>query len=79
MIIFPLGIHVSVAKYFDFVNVSFVYDFDLTIIALNCYFFNTLYTGGLFRCYMLDESICYLRVSGLFCRFCSIFDGKSCE
>ena len=26
--------------------------------------FNTLYTGGLFHCYMLDKSICHLRVVG---------------
>ena len=36
----------------------------------------TLYTGGLFHCYMLDESICQLGVSGLFCRFYSIFRWK---
>ena len=38
--------------------------------------FNPLYTGGLFHCYMLDESIYHL--SCLFCRFYSICDGKSC-
>ena len=32
---------------------------------------NPLYTNGLFHCYMLDESICHLGVSGLFCRFYS--------
>ena len=26
---------------------------------------------------MLDKSICHFRVYGLFCRFYSIFDGKS--
>ena len=31
--------------------------------------FNPLYTGRLFRCSMLDESICHLGVSGLFCSF----------
>ena len=40
---------------------------------------NPLYTGGLFHCYMLDESICHLGMSGLFCFFYSIFDGKSCK
>ena len=34
---------------------------------------NPLYTGGLFHCYMLDESICHLKLSGLFCGFYSIF------
>ena len=33
-------------------------------------------TGELFRCYMLDQSICRVRVWSLFCFF-SIFDGKS--
>ena len=33
---------------------------------------NPLYTGGLFHCYMLDESICHIGVSGLFYRFYSI-------
>ena len=37
---------------------------------------NPLYIGGLFHYYMLDESICHFRVSGLFCLFYSIFDGK---
>ena len=37
-----------------------------------------LYTGRLFYCYMLDESIVILGVSGLFCHFYSIFDGKFC-
>ena len=36
---------------------------------------NPLYTGGLFHCYMLDESICHFR-SGRFCQFYSISDGK---
>ena len=41
---------------------------------------NPLYTGGFFHCYILDESICHFRVSGLFCLFYStcIFDGNSC-
>ena len=38
--------------------------------------FNPLYTGGLFHCYILDESICDLGMSGLFCLFYSNFDGK---
>ena len=46
------------------------------------YFFrfavNPLYTGGLFYCYMLDESIIILWVSSPFCRFYFISDGKSC-
>ena len=29
-------------------------------------FFNPLYTGRLFHCYMLDKSICQFRASGLF-------------
>ena len=37
------------------------------------YYFNPLYTGGLFHCYMLNKTICL--VLGLFCRFYSIFDG----
>ena len=40
---------------------------------------NPLYTSGLFQHYMLDESICHLGVSGLFCHFNSIFDRKSFE
>ena len=39
---------------------------------------NPLYTGGLFHCYMLDESV-ILGVSDIFCQFYSIFGGKSCE
>ena len=39
---------------------------------------DSLYTGGLFYCYMLDENICHLGVSGLFCGFYSIFATKSC-
>ena len=35
-----------------------------------------LYTGGLFLCYILGESICHFRMSSLFCCFFSIFDGK---
>ena len=38
--------------------------------------FNPLYTGGLFYCFMLDESIVILGVSGLVCHFYSIFDEK---
>ena len=41
---------------------------------------NPLYTGGLFRCYMLDEPICHLGGSGLFFRFFFLFfAGKSCK
>ena len=40
--------------------------------------FHPLYTGRLFHCYMLDESIYLLVVSGPLCRYYSIFDGKSC-
>ena len=36
-------------------------------------YFNPLYTGGLFHCYTLDESICHFRGVGSFCRFYSIF------
>ena len=32
-------------------------------------FTQTLSTGGLFNNYILDESICHFRDSGLFCRF----------
>ena len=39
---------------------------------------NPLYTGRLFHCYMLDEFICHLGVSGLFCHFYAIFDGEIC-
>ena len=39
---------------------------------------NTLNTGRLFHCYILDESISRFRVSSLFCRFYFIFDGVSC-
>ena len=41
----------------------------------NCLIFIPLYIGGLFRCYIW-ESISHLEVSGLFCRFYSIFDSK---
>ena len=40
--------------------------------------FSPLYTGGLFQSYMLEKSICHFRGVGLFCRFYSILDGKSC-
>ena len=41
--------------------------------------FNSLYTGGLFHCYMLDRSFCHSRgVLGLICHFKSVFDGNSC-
>ena len=46
-------------------------------VASKILFFNPLFTGGLFHCYMLDKSICHFRRSGLFCRFYSILDGKS--
>ena len=35
--------------------------------------FNTLYTGKLYQCYMLDESICHFRDIWFVCRFSSIF------
>ena len=38
-----------------------------------------LFTVGIIRCYMLDESICYCRFVGPFCRFYSACDGKSCQ
>ena len=39
---------------------------------------NLLYTGILFHCYMLDESICHFRdVESIFFCFYSIFDGIS--
>ena len=44
----------------------------------NCVIFSPLYTGRPIHCYMLDEFICHLGVSFIFCRFYSIFDGKSC-
>ena len=31
-----------------------------------CIFFNRLYTGGLYHCYILDESILHLRGAGSF-------------
>ena len=38
-----------------------------------------LYTGCLFHCYILDESIYHFKVSDLFSQFFfSISDGKSC-
>ena len=40
------------------------------------FFLYPMYTGGLFHCSMLEE-IDILGVSGLFCRFYSIFDAKS--
>ena len=36
-----------------------------------------LYTGGLFHCYMLDDSICHFGVSGL--SLYSIFDGNNVD
>ena len=39
---------------------------------------NPLYTGGLFHCYMSTSLFIILGVAGLFRRFYSIFDGKSC-
>ena len=39
---------------------------------------NPFFIGRLFHCYMLDESICHLGVSGPFCNFYSISDEKSC-
>ena len=38
--------------------------------------FNPLYTGGLFHCYMLDESICQFRGVGSILPLLQIFDGK---
>ena len=35
---------------------------------------NPLYSVGLFHCYLLDESICQFRGSGLFCRLCYLMD-----
>ena len=39
---------------------------------------NPWYSGELFYCYMLDESICHFRDIGSILLFYSIFDGKSC-
>ena len=39
---------------------------------------NPLYTGRLFHCYMLDESICHLRGVRSTLWLYSIFDGKIC-
>ena len=41
-----------------------------------------LYTGGLFRCNMLDKSIVILGVSGLFCHFLFLIENpvsKQCR
>ena len=38
-------------------------------VEVQILYFNQLCTGGLFHCYVLDESICHFRVSGLFCHF----------
>ena len=38
-----------------------------------------LYTGGLFNCYMLDESICHFRGVGSILSLLLYFDGKSCQ
>ena len=49
--------------------------FDRLLASLDdkmVYTLNPLYTDGLFHCYMLDESICYFNLSGLFCRLYSI-------
>ena len=52
-----------------------------TMFASSAFFvFNPLCTGGLFHCYMLDESICHfwgIRFI-LLLLFYSSFDGKSC-
>ena len=42
---------------------------------LTGFWFNPLYTGGLFHSYMLDKSICHLSILGV--SFYSISDGKS--
>ena len=46
-------------------------DFGITLEGKKL---NPLYTGRLFHCYMLDESICHFRC--LFCYFYSSFGGK---
>ena len=38
---------------------------------------NSLYTGRLFHCYMLDKSICHFRGSGSISSLLFYFDGKS--
>ena len=40
-------------------------------------YFNPLYSGGLFHCYMLDKFICHLRGVRSILSLFSIFDGKS--
>ena len=39
---------------------------------------NPLYTGGLFHCYMLNESICHFRDVGSVLSLLFYFDEKSC-
>ena len=38
--------------------------------------FNLLYTGGLFHCYMLEESVCQFRGVGSILSLLFNFDGK---
>ena len=45
------NIHLSLAK-------------DIMLLHLVVHQINPLYTGGLFHCYMLDESICHFRGVG---------------
>ena len=50
----------------------------LALLAIASASFNPLYIGGLFHCYMLDESICHFRAVGSILALLVIFDGKSC-
>ena len=40
--------------------------------------FNPLYIGGIFHCYMLDESDCHFRGVGSILSLLFYFNGKSC-
>ena len=49
-----------------------------TLSVLDNVALNPLYTARLLHCYMLDCPFVILGMSGLFCHFYFIFDGKSC-
>ena len=48
------------------------------VVCVSPFYSNPLYTGRLFHCYILDESICHFNGVGSILSLLFYFDGKSC-
>ena len=57
---------------------SFIYCMPLLMGISSAVVALTNSTGGLFHCYMLNESICHFRGVGVYFHFYSIFHRKLC-